>query len=249
MKKMKEFVLALPFHTFVKTAVTRDNINEFVDSPINNKKLTGASRILFITALLLMLFPIMIAAQAVSGVTGVVTDTTGAVVPGVNVVLTDTKTATQLTTKTNEQGTYLFANVAPGQAYQLTFTIQGFQTLTVSNVTLGVARTETYDARLTPGEVAATVDVTVSGTGETINTTDASIGNIIDTRQLRELPIQIRSSPAALIGLQPGVVGNNVGQALRTESVQLRVQEPTREISPLTELTQTIKQPGRLFLQ
>src|SRR5205085_6828091 len=39
----------------------------------------------------------------------------------------------------------------------------------------------------------------------------ASIGNVIGERRLRELPIQIRSSPAALISLQPGVVGNNVG--------------------------------------
>ncbi|HKG96309.1 MAG TPA: hypothetical protein VKA97_00745, partial [Pyrinomonadaceae bacterium] len=47
--------------------------------------------------------------------------------------------------------------------------------------------------------------------GATLNTTDASIGNVIDERRLKELPIQIRSSPASLIGLQPGVVGNNVG--------------------------------------
>src|SRR5205085_8718070 len=41
----------------------------------------------------------------------------------------------------------------------------------------------------------------------------ASIGNVIGERRLKELPIQIRNSPAALIGLQPGVVGNNVGTA------------------------------------
>ncbi len=189
--------------------IAQKKINNF------NKNITKKCNVLKNTlmtmSLLLMIFPIIISAQAVSGVTGIVTDTTGAVVPGVNVVLTDTKTANQLTVKTNDQGSYLFANVSPGQDYQITFTLQGFQTLKISNVTLGVARTETVDAKLTAGEVAATVDVTASGSGETLNTTDASLGNIIDTRQLRELPIQIRSSPASLIGLQPGVVGNNVG--------------------------------------
>ncbi|HEX2640516.1 MAG TPA: hypothetical protein VHL50_08095, partial [Pyrinomonadaceae bacterium] len=76
---------------------------------------------------------------------------------------------------------------------------------------LGVAKTETYDATLPAGNVSATVDVVAGSSGDTLNTTDASIGNVIDTRQLRELPIQIRSSPAALIGLQPGAVGSNLG--------------------------------------
>ena len=150
-------------------------------------------------------------AQATSGVTGVVTDASGAVVPGVQVLLTDTKTGRELTTTTNDSGSYTFNNVSPGQDYKLTFTAKGFQTLTISSVGLGVATTETRDASLTAGEVSATVDVVATGSGETLNTTDASIGNVIDTRQLRELPIQIRGSPAALIGLQPGVVGNNVG--------------------------------------
>lgn len=160
--------------------------------------------------LALMLFPVLVSAQAVSGVTGIVTDSSGAVVPGVAVTLTDTKTSKDLTTKANDQGIYLFQNVPPGQGYKLTFSVEGFQTLVLSDVTLGVAKTETHNAQLSAGDVSATVEVT-STNDVTLNTTDASIGNIIDSRQLRELPIQIRSSPASLIGLQPGVVGNNVG--------------------------------------
>src|SRR5215204_709018 len=151
--------------------------------------------------------------QATSGVTGVISDATGKVVPGVAVTLTDTKTDRTFTTTSNDQGSYTFTNVSPGDAYKLSFAIQGFQTLAISNVTLGVAKVETYDATLTAGDVSATVDVVATSSGDTLNTTDASIGNVIDTRQLRELPIQIRSSPAALIGLQPGVVGNQVGTA------------------------------------
>ena len=80
----------------------------------------------------------------------------------------------------------------------------------MTEVTLGVSRTETHNVTLSPGEVSVTVQVT-SSNDVTLNTTDPSIGNVIGTRQLKELPIQIRNSPAALLGLQPGVVGNNVG--------------------------------------
>ena len=149
-------------------------------------------------------------AQNTSGVTGVVRDSTGAVVAGADVKLTDTKIGTEQTTKTNDQGVYSFSKVAPGQGYTLTFTAPGFQTLVINEVALGVGNIETHNAELTIGEVSGTVVVTASNE-VTLNTTDASIGNVISERRLKELPIQIRNSPAALISLQPGVVGNNVG--------------------------------------
>lgn len=162
-------------------------------------------------ALFLLAFAGLAFGQSVSGVTGIVSDSAGAIVPGATVKLTDTKTSRELTTKSDDQGVYNFSNVAPGEGYKLTVTLAGFKTLTISDVSLGVGKTETYNAMLSTGDVSAVVDVAIGSAGDTINTTDPSIGNIIDTRQLRELPIQIRSSPAALIGLQPGVVGNNVG--------------------------------------
>ena len=154
---------------------------------------------------------VLIFGQAISGVTGTVTDVSGAVVPGARVTLTDTKTSTELTTTTNDEGTYVFSNVTPGPGFRLTFTAQGFQTLVINDVQLGIARTETHNAQLTAGQVSETVTVTSDAGDATLNTTDASVGNIIGRRQLRELPIQFRSSPAALIGLQPGAIGTNVG--------------------------------------
>ncbi|MBD0371871.1 MAG: TonB-dependent receptor [Pyrinomonadaceae bacterium] len=168
---------------------------------------------LLVMSALLLLCPALALAQttsSTSAVTGVVTDQTGAVVPGVTVTLTDTKTSKELTTTTDDQGVYRFNQVPPGAGYTLTFAHQGFKTLTITDVRLGVGVSETHNAQLTPGEVAGSVTVT-SGGETTLNTTDASVGNVIDERRLRELPIQIRSSPAALIGLQPGVIGNNVG--------------------------------------
>ena len=151
-------------------------------------------------------------AQSTAGVTGTVKDSNGAVIAGADVKLTDTKTGVELTTKTNDQGVYSFPKVLPGQGYKLTFTAAGFQTLVINDVALGVGNVETHNAEMTIGEVSGTVVVTASNE-VTLNTSDASIGNVIGERRLKELPIQIRNSPAALIGLQPGVVGNNVGTA------------------------------------
>jgi hypothetical protein len=165
---------------------------------------------LLILSLLLMLFPVLVLGQQTSSVTGIVTDATGAVIRGADVKLTDTKTAKEQSTKTNEQGVYSFLRVPPGIGYTLTFSAQGFDTLEIKNVTLGVGITETHNAQMSVGQVTNTVTIT-STDGATLNTTDATIGNVIDPRRLHELPLQIRESPAALLGLQPGVVGNNVG--------------------------------------
>ena len=165
------------------------------------------------SSLLLLLCVAGVFAQATSStsaVTGVVTDPAGAVISGANVTLSDTKTSLERTMTTDENGVYRFAQMPPGQGYKLTFTGPGFQTLELTNVALGVGTVETHNAQLTAGAVAETITVVDQG-GATLNTTDASIGNVIEERRLKDLPIQIRSSPASLMGLQPGVVGNNVG--------------------------------------
>lgn len=163
-----------------------------------------------LATLTLCFFVVSASAQSTAGLTGTVRDSNGAVIAGADVKLTDTKTGAELATKTNDQGVYNFPKVAPGIGYKLTFTAPGFQTLIINDVALGVGNVETHNAEMTIGEVSGTVVVTASNE-VTLNTTDASIGNVIGERRLKELPIQIRSSPAALIGLQPGVVGNNVG--------------------------------------
>lgn len=184
---------------------------DFSHYNVNAGNWFASAACLLTLSLFLLLSPITTAAQAVSGVTGVVTDPGGGLVPGVQVVLFDTKTSRELTTETNSEGTYIFNNVQPGEGYKLTFTGQGFQTFVINNVQLGIGKTETQNAQLTIGGNDVVVEVTSTSGDATLNTSDASIGNVIGRRQLRELPIQIRSSPAALIGLQPGAIGNNVG--------------------------------------
>jgi len=174
-----------------------------------------------IVALTLLFWTTVALGQTASGVTGTVTDANGASLPGVKVTLLDTKTSREQTTTTNDNGSYSFTNVQPGADYRLSFEVSGFQTYVINQVDLGTASTATHNAELTAGQVSETVQVVSTSGDATLNVTDASIGNIIGTRQLRELPIQIRGTPAALIGLQPGAIGNNVfaGGGNRTGSV------------------------------
>src|SRR3954469_25029083 len=141
-----------------------------------------------VISLILLLLPFVVSGQGTSGssgVTGVVTDTSGAVIPGATVTLTDTKTSQTRTTTTDDQGVYRFQQVPPGQGYTLNFSSAGFQTQNLTNVSLGVGITETHNAQLNVGQVSTTVDVVSSGEA-TLNTTDASIGNVIETRRLQD---------------------------------------------------------------
>jgi Carboxypeptidase regulatory-like domain len=171
--------------------------------------MTQAKNILTIS-LLMVILPVAVLGQQTSSLLGVVTDRNGASISGADVKLTDTKTAKERSAKTNEQGIYAFHKIAPGTGYTITFSAQGFDTVVIKNVTLGVGLAETQHVELPVGQVTNLAEVTSSG-GATLNTTDASIGNVIDPRRLNELPIQIRESPTALLGLQPGVVGFNLG--------------------------------------
>lgn len=154
----------------------------------------------------------------VSGVTGVVTDSTGAAVPEVDVNLSSILTGAEYKTKTNELGVYLFSKIPPGVGYTLTFSKDKFRSLTLTGVSLGVGITETHNVQLEVGTISETVEV-VGTAGTTLNTTDATIGNVLSTERIRELPVQIRNSPAALLGLEPGVVANTGGGTNRDGSV------------------------------
>jgi Carboxypeptidase regulatory-like domain len=168
-----------------------------------------AKKILTIS-LLMVILPVVVFGQQTSSLLGVVTDRNGAGIAGADVKLTDTKTAKERLTKTNEQGIYAFHKIAPGIGYTLSFSAQGFDTVVIKNITVGVGLAETQHAEMPVGQVTNSTEVNSAGAG-TLNITDASIGNVIDPRRLNELPIQIRESPAALLGLQPGVVGTNLG--------------------------------------
>src|SRR5258708_21681008 len=149
-------------------------------------------------------FSLPLRAHKVSAVNGVVSDNSGGVISGVTVELGNAQLGLHKSTTTNDLGFYQFLRQAPGEGYSLTFSKDGFSKLVVSNVTLGVSSTETRNVTLDLGAVTQSIQVEAAGE-TTLNTTDASVGNVIDARSVSELPIQFRLDAAALMQLQAGV--------------------------------------------
>lgn len=143
-------------------------------------------------------------AQDVASITGIVTDQTGAVVPGVNVTLENSSTNTSFKAVTNSVGSYTIANASPGPGYKITFSAAGFKPVVILDMYLNVNSTRTQNAQLSVGGPAQTIEVSASAESVTLNTTDATVGNNFEVQFLNDLPVANRDSPAALFTQQPG---------------------------------------------
>jgi len=159
-------------------------------------------------------------AQGTSGLTGVVTDQTGGVIQGAHATLSNPNTGYTQETDTNSVGVYQFLLVPPGDGYTLTLTKDSFRTYVVKGLYLGVGVTETHDAHLQVGQAAQSIEVTVKGEG-TLNTTDASIGNVIEARAVQDLPIEIRMDASGLLGLWTGYLLAQLGTLSLTRALVL----------------------------
>jgi hypothetical protein len=134
-------------------------------------------------------------------IAGTVTDSSGAVVPGVNATLTDTSTNVSRTTVSNEAGRYVFVNVAPGK-YDMTFAKQGFSTTKVTGQEVRVGLSITSNVSMQVGATAVHVEVTA--TGNELQTTDATVGQTITGDALDSLP-GLGRDVSTFVTLQPGV--------------------------------------------
>src|SRR5580700_7933729 len=109
--------------------------------------------------MLLLFFPTGLAAQGLSGMTGTVTDSSGAVVPDAKVTVTNTATNVVHTAVTTSQGTYFITDLIPG-TYTAKIEKEGFKTEVLQAVNVYVSQTATADATLTAGTASTTVEVT-----------------------------------------------------------------------------------------
>ena len=179
-----------------------------------------AARALGIFLLLAALAGTRASAQATSGVTGIVTDPSGAVVADVAVTLSNSAIGFSATTKTNNVGAYEFLNVPPAENYSVAFSKDGFQTLTLDKVTLNVGTKSTQDAHLAVGGTKVTVEVT-SAAAESLNTTDASLGTIIDGDRIQDLPSTLVNNAANYLSLAPGVTPGGAVTGTRSDQTNI----------------------------
>src|SRR5215813_6284063 len=134
-------------------------------------------------------------------ITGRVTDPNGAVVPGATVVVKNIATNKELTATTNDEGSYAFPVLLPGQ-YKLQVTKEGFKVDSREQIEVRVADKLTIDVQLQTGSVAETVTVISSPTLETGSVTT---GTIVERKQIAELPLS-EGTAYQLATLAPGVV-------------------------------------------
>ena len=140
-------------------------------------------------------------AQGFTAVTGSVSDPTGAVIPGVEVSVTNAATGQSRLVITNETGSFTVAQLPPG-TYDISASLPGFRTALVSGVALPVGETVTVSLSLEVGAVTDVVDVIASA--ETVNTVDAKLGVGFDSQKIIDLPLNARNI-VGLLGLQSGV--------------------------------------------
>jgi hypothetical protein len=211
--------------------------------------------------LLLIFSPQGTRAQGLSGITGTITDESGAVIPGVTVTATNNATGVSSHTATTSVGTYTITDLIPG-VYTVKVDKAGFQTSVLNNVNVDVGKFSTTDAILKVGSTTQTIEVTA--TPIALETTQPQLGTIIESKIQQEVPTLIGGGPGNigprdrqiddLIFLAPGVQGGefehriNGGVSYQNEvmfngvvAVQSETQGMQSNINPPFEMVNEIE--------
>ena len=174
--------------------------------------------LLFAAALFAFAMPLHAQLAGKGGITGSVTDTTGAAVPGATVVITNNATNTRQETSSSGAGDYQFS-LDPGK-YTITITVPGFKAFTQENINVNALQTFSVNPKLQTGDVTETV--TVTDTPPALETSNATLGTTMEQEMYAALPIiqdgggQRRATDFAT--LLPGVSGNVSNGNLTTNS-------------------------------
>jgi hypothetical protein len=173
---------------------------------------------LFISAVLLILACSYSFAQTTNATLGgTVSDSSGALIPGVTITATNVGTGIVTTVLTNEAGAYQFASMQPG-TYKLTAELPGFQTQVANNFVLGISQQARLNFTLQVGNVAQNVEVTIAA-DTLLATSSSSVGTVLPDYKLSELPLGSRNVQAlisTMAGTGPqgddgGIYGNFAG--------------------------------------
>jgi len=137
-------------------------------------------RYCYILRLLLLIFCVALSAVAQStdaSISGQIVDSSGRVIPDVDVQILNEATGIQYAKKTNNAGIYTVSILPPGQ-YRVQVSKVGFKTLIKPDIVLNVQSSVALNFTLPLGAVSESV--TVDGGFSILNTTDASVGTVID---------------------------------------------------------------------
>jgi hypothetical protein len=159
-------------------------------------------RILRTLICLLAAIPGAFSQSTTAELTGTVTDEQGASIANAKVVLRSSGTSETREVMTDASGVFLIGQLIPGE-YQLAVEMSGFRRFVRSGVTLQVGQRARIDVQLTVGAVSEAIEVTAEP--PLLDTSEASLGQVIENRKILELPLNGRNV-VALAALSTGVV-------------------------------------------
>ncbi|PYV37593.1 MAG: hypothetical protein DMG06_27660, partial [Acidobacteria bacterium] len=163
--------------------------------------------LVFMTAFALSLVQPAWAQEA--GLVGIVTDPTGAVISGAQVIVKNIQTGVERRTPTDQRGRYSLSPLAIG-SYTLTVEMPGFRTHLVSNIYLTIGQVGHVDAVLQVGEVSEKINVV--DTAPLLQTEQASLGQSVENKKIVDLPLNGRDY-VQLVALTPGATtAGNAGE-------------------------------------
>ena len=169
-------------------------------------------RLLIISPFVVSLFclsPQLRAQVAVARINGTITDSSGAVVPGVQMLLTNVESGVKRHTATNGVGDYSFVDIIPGQ-FTLEASKAGFTRQVQAPFALSVNQTATYNFTLPVGTETQTVTVQAVGAAN-LQTGSAELGTVVNQSQVINLPLNGRNF-TQILALTPGASPANDSQ-------------------------------------
>jgi hypothetical protein len=167
-------------------------------------------------ALAVLLQPALHAQGITGSITGTVTDSTGAAIPGANVTVTQTATNAVHTVTTSAVGNYTVTQLPPGQ-YDVKVDKAAFQTYVQRGIALSIDQVVQVNAQLGVSSTSETIEVTSAGS--VIQTEESSVGSVIDSQAIQNTPLNGRLGLMGLIALAPGVQSAGAQDQLATRGI------------------------------
>ncbi|HKG80716.1 MAG TPA: carboxypeptidase regulatory-like domain-containing protein, partial [Pyrinomonadaceae bacterium] len=169
---------------------------------------------LLAAAFLLVSVPLIVSAQVTTSgrLTGVVTDSLGALVPKADVEAIQNETKTSFTATANSEGSWSIPSV-PNGTYTITVSAPNFKRTVIQNVKVDAGQVATANALLEPG--GANEQIVITGGGEILQTETANVATTITGKQITELPFVTRDALQLVLNM-PGVATPGVP---RTSSI------------------------------
>lgn len=170
-------------------------------------------------------------AQATTGISGVVEDSSGAVVPNANIVATETETNYTAKTVTGSDGGFNLTAL-PAGPYNLTVTANGFEPYIQTGLILKVAQVSNVHVKLEIGTTKQ--EVTVQADLATVEVSDPTVQTIVPEQIVQDLPLNGRQVGNVLYDTAPGVADATINQNLAVSTTIGQGEEVQGEISPTT---------------